>query len=135
MSRINDSLPTWAELVDHIKAPHGDTHLQDLSMQAWLIARDSGWHQKDTTHIERIALIHSEVSEALELLRRGKTNEYWYREDGKPEGVPSELADVIIRTVELAAWLCIDLDFAVADKMAYNAKRGDVPARGGDKLR
>lgn len=41
----------------------------------------------------------------------------------KPVGVPSELADVIIRTLDLCAAWDIDIDTAVEQKMAYNAER------------
>lgn len=44
-------------------------------------------------------------------------------ETGKPLGHPSELADVIIRIVDGAYELGIDLDEAVKVKMAYNKKR------------
>lgn len=50
--------------------------------------------------------------------------------DCKPEGMASELADVIIRVGDLAEHLGIDLDRAVTLKMAYNASR---PYRHGGK--
>lgn len=42
----------------------------------------------------------------------------------KPLGVPSELADVVIRVLDFARTWGIDLDKAVAEKLAYNATRG-----------
>ena len=44
----------------------------------------------------------------------------------KPEGFPSELADVIIRTFDLCAMLNIDIQKAVDEKLAYNATRGHM---------
>jgi hypothetical protein len=41
----------------------------------------------------------------------------------KPIGLPSELADIIIRVLDLAAILGIDMDAAVIEKMEYNANR------------
>lgn len=41
----------------------------------------------------------------------------------KPEGIPTELADIIIRTVHIAAYFGIDLAGALADKMVYNEQR------------
>ena len=41
----------------------------------------------------------------------------------KPEGIPSELADIIIRVLDIAAFHHIDIAAAIADKMAYNESR------------
>lgn len=49
----------------------------------------------------------------------------------KPCGVPSELADIIIRVFDLAGRYNIDLERAIDEKMAYNATR---PARHGGKV-
>ncbi len=112
--------------------------LNEVARQAWQDAHDAGWHddrpdKPAATHVERIALIHSEVSEALEAWRRSK-GRCWFEVDGKPEGIGSELADVIIRTAELAEWLGIDLDGITEAKMAYNRHRRDTPARDGGKV-
>lgn len=81
---------------------------------------------------EVIALIHSEASEALEEYRNGHgINEVYYtHEDQKPEGVPSELADTIIRVLDACAAYGIDIDKAIKEKMSYNESR---PARHGGK--
>jgi hypothetical protein len=47
----------------------------------------------------------------------------------KPVGVPSELADIIIRALDAAAGWGIDLDAAVARKMAYNTARARLHGR------
>lgn len=41
----------------------------------------------------------------------------------KPEGVPSELADIVIRVFDLAGALGIDLADAIKEKAAFNATR------------
>lgn len=48
----------------------------------------------------------------------------------KPEGVPTELADVVIRVFDLAGWLGIDLASAIREKMRFNKTR---PYRHGGK--
>lgn len=61
---------------------------------------------------EKLCLIHSEVSEAMEchMLQRRETT---LSETGKPEGLPSEIADVVIRVMQLCGCLDIDLELTV----------------------
>lgn len=76
--------------------------------------------------VEDIALFHSELSEALEELRNGRgINETYYNEDKptKPEGVPTELADCIIRILGFCARHDIDILSAIVVKMRYNESR------------
>jgi NTP pyrophosphatase (non-canonical NTP hydrolase) len=80
--------------------------------------------------ITLLALVTTEVAEAIECVREGKYHE-WTREDGKPEGLPSELADVVIRVFDLAEGLGIDIAAAIDRKHAFNATRS---VRHGGKL-
>lgn len=101
--------------------------LKQWQEDAHQLSRSKGWYDgADEVTAERmavkLALIHSETSEALEDVRAGKLGGS-VREDGKPEGLPSELADIVIRVLDFAGWLGIDLEQAVAEKHAFNATR------------
>lgn len=70
---------------------------------------------------EKLALVHSEVSEGLEGHRKGLTD------DKLPHRtmLEVELADAVIRIADLAGALGIDLGGAIAEKLAFNAQRAD----------
>ena len=73
---------------------------------------------------EKLMLIVTELAEAMEEWRNGRDlTEAYHRDDGKPEGFPSELADVVIRIADLCGRTGIDLDAAVREKMTYNESR------------
>lgn len=98
-------------------------------------AVDHGWWEKDMT-VEvptKLLLIHAEISEATEEYRErgaeGIKVDY-AREDGKPEGFGVELADAVIRILDLAAALGLDIDMALRMKHEYNKSR---PYRHGGK--
>ena len=70
---------------------------------------------------EMLALVHSEISEALE----------GHRKDLMDDHLPHrkmfevELADAVIRIFDIAAGLGLDLGGAFEEKMEYNARRRD----------
>jgi hypothetical protein len=96
-------------------------------------AQKKGWWEHletvpDVTAIsEKLALVHSEVSEALEELRL--ENFETAQQDGKPVGFMSELADIIIRVGDLAVHVqerypeTGSLGEAVVKKYKYNLTR------------
>lgn len=88
---------------------------------AW--AESKGWEPDPTrTFGEEIALIHSEASEALEAYREvGFNHRTW--DNGKPDDVPSEFADILIRLLHYAEVHGIDLEAEYERKMEYNWKR------------
>ncbi len=70
---------------------------------------------------EKLCLVHSEVSEAMEGHRKG------LMDDKLPHRsmIEVELADAVIRIADLAGALGLDLGGAIAEKMAFNAIRPD----------
>ena len=70
---------------------------------------------------EKLALIHSEVSEAMEGHRKGLKDD---KLRDRPM-VEVELADAVIRICDLAGALGLDLGGAIASKLAYNLTRPD----------
>lgn len=89
-----------------------------------------------------LMLMVTELAEAMEDHRAGYGPNEIYHElsprdvldagIAKPCGIPSELADVIIRIAGFAGIYGIDLDGIVAEKMAHNKTRGLM--NGGKKL-
>lgn len=86
--------------------------INSLCKQAYETAKSKGWHDEERETGTLLALIHSEVSEALEADRKG--NE---------ENFAEELADVCIRTFDLCGSRGIDLEKAIIEKMEKNKSR------------
>lgn len=61
---------------------------------------------------EKIALIHSEASEALEALRKNDM-----------KGFAEELADIILRTIDLAEGASVDIVGELNKKFTFNKTR------------
>lgn len=92
-------------------------------------AKRKGWCDREVPIPEQVALIHSEVTEALEAWRN-KEPISWTDENGKPQGIGSEYADTVIRLLHYSSLLGINLEEEFERKMAYNEKR---PFRHGNK--
>ena len=132
--------------------------IHELVSRAHENAARHGFWDKTPEFGTSIALIHSELSEALEEHRQGKPMLYFEKNRckesggicipdaqdecpenpeecgcfilGKPEGIAVELADAVIRIADLCGALGIDLEEVIAEKMKYNEGR---PYRHGKK--
>ena len=81
---------------------------------------------KDTSKIpEKLMLVVSELSEALEEYRAGGSISDVRLEDGtkKPIGFATEIADAVIRLADLAGEYGIDLEDVIRTKMEFNKTR------------
>lgn len=91
-------------------------------------AADAGWYKNPETGeaIKRnfgevVALMHSELSEALEADRKGLKDDKLPHRDGREV----EFADCIIRILDTAAALGLDVPGAIIEKNRFNKKRAD----------
>ena len=95
--------------------------INDLVCDCHTIAREKGWWDNERNDGELIALMHSELSEALEAMRN----------HGEKEAVAEELADCCIRIFDYCGARDIDLDKTLRKKIAFNKTR---PYRHGKKF-
>ncbi|WP_312388118.1 hypothetical protein [Stutzerimonas nitrititolerans] len=102
--------------------------IHDAQQLCHFLAKASGWWNDPLTGEptprndgELIALMHSELSEALEGLRKD------LMDDKLPhrKAVEVELADTLIRIFDYAGARNLDLAGAMVEKLAYNQQRAD----------
>lgn len=135
--------------------------IKELCRESHATAVEKGWWEnRERNFGEQIALMHSELSEALEEFRKYGMNPDWFLYDEvesttgpslvlpdgsdgnshkpmlhgdgryKAEGIAAEFADVLIRIADTCERYDIPLAQALRIKMAYNKKR---PYRHGGK--
>ncbi|GHB66399.1 hypothetical protein GCM10008107_14490 [Psychrosphaera saromensis] len=86
--------------------------INDIAEQNYLWVEKMGWHNKTT--LEALALVASEVGEAI--------NEC--RNETPTDAFGEELADIVLRVLDIDHWQGIDLEKEILAKMAINEQRG-----------
>jgi NTP pyrophosphatase (non-canonical NTP hydrolase) len=108
-----------------------DDVIRSYQKRIHAINEKAGWYNPAPDFMTAMALLHSEVSEAVEAWREHGTADMTSRAIDigaghamrKPEGVGSEFADVFIRLLDDAALFGIGLAAEVERKLAFNATR------------
>ncbi|WP_085298742.1 MazG nucleotide pyrophosphohydrolase domain-containing protein [Cognaticolwellia mytili] len=87
-------------------------NINKLAEQNYDWVERMGWHNKTT--LEALALVASEVGEAI--------NEC--RGEEPTEDFAEELADIVLRVLDIAHWQGIDMEKVLLAKMLKNKQRG-----------
>jgi|ERR1700677_1956845 len=117
-------------------------NLNEVAKRCHDDAKKLGWYDegKVKSDVESLMMTVTELAEAVEELRTNKPMVYYNLRNitgstittdpkhpdanPKPEGFAVELADAVIRLLDLAQYKGIDLEKVIADKLDYNLTRG-----------
>ena len=115
-------------------------HVDELKHFCHGLSSDAGWWDevdKEDPYViaTKLCLVHSEVSEALESVRKDTMDDHLPNR----KGVEVELADALIRIFDLAGAMELDIGGALVDKLKYNQNRADHKrenreSKGGKKI-
>ena len=130
ISAVSERFDNKPRGIAHVLSNAPDIGINEIAKKAFETATEKGFRDPDVAAdrgvLGDLMLIVTEVAEAAEEARKigyEPTRTYYRDSDKKPEGLPAELADVIIRIGDMAQALDIDLAVAVREKMAFNRSR------------
>ena len=115
--------------------PKAPKSLEDMQAEVTSWCERKGWKGEGSAPVtfgDTMALLHSEVSEALEAYRDwglkdatgpDELDQHSHLVPAKPEGVGSEFADILIRLLDDCDRWGVDLRAEYERKMAYNERR------------
>jgi NTP pyrophosphatase (non-canonical NTP hydrolase) len=102
-------------------------HLRDYQRRLYEECVAAGWDSTGQNSFpEECAHLHEEISEAFRAFRARKSFDTWIDNAGKPQGIPAELADVLIGLFYNAELHGFDLWEAVEQKRKYNRTRNYI---------
>jgi hypothetical protein len=101
----------------------GKISLNDFAKEIHENAKNHGWWDQERSFGDILALVHSEISEALEEYRKGKSHVYFEKGTSKPEGISVELVDAMIRILDFMAKENVDIEKILIMKHEYNKTR------------
>lgn len=86
--------------------------INEIAEKNYQWVEEMGWHNK--TVLEALALVASEVGEAINECRNEKPT----------DNFGEELADIVLRVLDISHWQGIDIEKEILNKMEKNENRG-----------
>lgn len=115
-----------ATFVQAIQKKDGQTkiamHSRSIQAMCHGVAVECGWWRKPNRNVgEMLMLCVSELAEGMEGARKGLMDDHLPHRSM----LEVELADAVIRIMDMSGGLGLDIGGAIAEKLAYNTQRED----------